>query len=83
MTWRAIWVLERIGNEDARAILKELVDRRPADPAAQEAKAALERLDRKYSIGPQRPATDAPEPANVNTNLPLALQILQDFLRPL
>jgi TolA-binding protein len=47
MTWRAIWVLERIGNEDARAILKELVDRSPADPAAQEAKAALERLDRK------------------------------------
>ena len=52
MTWRAIWVLERIGNEDARAILKELVHGSPGDPAAQEAKAALERLDRKAGMSP-------------------------------
>jgi RNA polymerase sigma factor (sigma-70 family) len=43
-SWRAVVVLERIGNDDARLVLKTLSEGDPDARLTQEAKAALERL---------------------------------------
>jgi hypothetical protein len=45
-TWRALAVLERIGNDDARHLLKGLSEGDPLAPVTQEAAAAIERLQR-------------------------------------
>ena len=43
-TWRALAVLERIGSDDARQLLKGLSEGDPDSRLTQEASAALERL---------------------------------------
>ena len=45
-TWRALAVLERIGSDDARQVLDGLAKGDPDARLTQEAKAALERLQR-------------------------------------
>lgn len=49
---RAIQLLEQIGSEDAAIILKKLADTKPATPASLDAKAALQRLQ-KRSMAPR------------------------------
>ena len=44
---RAIGVLERIGNTDARAVLKTIGDGAPEAPLTRQAKKALERVDQR------------------------------------
>jgi hypothetical protein len=43
-TWRALAVLERIGSDDARQLLKGLSEGDPDSPLSREASAALQRL---------------------------------------
>jgi hypothetical protein len=45
--WRALAVLERLGSEDARRVLQELAKGEPGARLTQEAKEALERLQRR------------------------------------
>jgi WD40 repeat protein len=44
---RAVWVLERIGTPAAREVLEKLADGFPDAPLTQDAKASLQRLDRR------------------------------------
>jgi hypothetical protein len=50
--WRAVEVLERIGTPEAKEALRELADRMPATRLTREAKAALERLDKRAAASP-------------------------------
>jgi WD40 repeat protein len=49
-TWRAVGVLERIGNRDAEQVLAALSEGDPDGRLTQEAKASLERLQRRQSV---------------------------------
>jgi HEAT repeat protein len=44
---RAIWVLERIGTKDARDVLEKLAQGQPEARVTQDAKAALQRLEKR------------------------------------
>ncbi len=49
---RAIWVLERIGTPEARAVLEDLAQGAPEVRQTQEAKAALDFLDKRAAAKP-------------------------------
>jgi len=49
---RAIWVLERIGTPEARAVLEDLAKGAPEARQTQEAKAALDWLDKRAAAKP-------------------------------
>ena len=49
---RAIWVLERIGTPEARAVLDDLAKGDPEVRQTQEAKAALDFLDKRAAAKP-------------------------------
>jgi hypothetical protein len=50
--FRAVEVLERIGSQEARQLLKTLAEGAPEARLTQEAKASLERLTRRHSPKP-------------------------------
>jgi hypothetical protein len=45
--WRAVEVLDYLGTDPARALLRELAKGSPAAPQTQEVRAALARLERR------------------------------------
>ncbi len=49
---RAIWVLERIGTPEARTVLEDLAQGAPEVRQTQEAKAALDFLDKRAAAKP-------------------------------
>ncbi|HLN32722.1 MAG TPA: sigma-70 family RNA polymerase sigma factor [Gemmataceae bacterium] len=55
---RAIWVLEKIGDQEAVALLRTLAQGAPAAPETQEARVALDRLSKRKAM-----ASDAKPPS--------------------
>jgi hypothetical protein len=51
---RAIWVLERIGTPEARAVLEDLAKGAPEARQTQEAQAALDFLDKRDAAKPAK-----------------------------
>jgi len=49
---RAVMVLERVGNEEAQQVLKDLTRGEPQAPLTREVRAALERLTRRATLSP-------------------------------